>query len=188
MTNICKNMIFTCALGARVIRIKSTKTEHKPIYFHSKPSTNMADNKQLKPTRHVTMKELYRWNATVALSPVVVVVDSFLCPIPLMSFLAQPYRQLRSVGVHLSTQPPTPTYTPPPQCTSYIDISSPLSLSFPLCISIYLLLSPLSPLSLSLPSLPLSLPPLPPPLSPSPPSPSLSYLPFSTNYVANSIA
>ena len=56
-------MIFTCALGARVvIRIKSTKTEHKPIYFHSKPSTNMATINQLtqlKPTRHVTMKELY---------------------------------------------------------------------------------------------------------------------------------
>ena len=47
MTNVCKNMIFTCALGARVIRIKSTKTEHKPIYFHSKPSTNMADNKAI---------------------------------------------------------------------------------------------------------------------------------------------
>ena len=48
MANIFKNMIFTCALGARVIRsIKSTKTEHKPIYFHSKPSTNMADNKAI---------------------------------------------------------------------------------------------------------------------------------------------
>ena len=48
LNNICKNMIFTCALGARVIRIKSTKTEHKPIYYHSKPGTNMADYKAIK--------------------------------------------------------------------------------------------------------------------------------------------
>ena len=49
MTNIRKNMIFTCALGARGICIKSTKTEHKPIYFHStcKPSTNTADNRAI---------------------------------------------------------------------------------------------------------------------------------------------
>ena len=38
-------MIFTCALGARiVICIKSTKTEHKPIYFHEH---QYGDNKSI---------------------------------------------------------------------------------------------------------------------------------------------
>ena len=61
MANICKYMMFTCALGARVIRIKSTKTQHKPISIVNRAPIwrTIEQLTQLKPTRHVTMKELY---------------------------------------------------------------------------------------------------------------------------------
>ena len=41
------------------MHIKSTKTIDNRVLSMSKPSTNMADNKAIKPTRHVTTKELY---------------------------------------------------------------------------------------------------------------------------------
>ena len=68
-------MIFTCALRARVTRIKSTKTEHKSIVNRAPIWGTI---KQLKPTRHVTMKELYILQAATLTYIWVWVRDYFL--------------------------------------------------------------------------------------------------------------
>ena len=46
---LCSNTKITFAKHIRFLLVvsKLPKTEHKPIYFHSKPSTKMEDNKAI---------------------------------------------------------------------------------------------------------------------------------------------
>jgi hypothetical protein len=65
MSYICKN---TCALGARAIRIKTSKVPK--LYYRAPIWRTIKQLTQLKPTRHVTMKELYRsfWRSDMKLT------------------------------------------------------------------------------------------------------------------------